>query len=301
MNNSKNLTATLSAAQEKLPAENRNYKDTLFRLIFKEPKELLSLYNAIHDTRYTKPEELQIVTLENGIYMCMKNDLACIVDCHLSLYEHQSTFNPNMPLRDLFYVAKEYEKLLADKTLYASTLVKIPAPSFITFYNGKEKQPERLEMKLSDAFEIPMDKPALELHVIQLNINTGFNKELMKKCRTLQEYTLYVERVRKYAEEKPLKEAVEQAVQECIKEGILDKFLTRYRREAVSVSIFEYDEEREIALIRKAEREAGADLFAALTAKLLQDARTEDLQQATTNKEFRDALYLEYGIIADKQ
>ncbi|MGN1147845.1 MAG: hypothetical protein ACI4TB_05445 [Lachnospiraceae bacterium] len=239
------------------------------------------------------------------------------MDCRLSLYEHQSTVNPNMPLRDLFYVAKEYEKLIADKTLYASTLVKIPAPSFITFYNGKDKQPERLEMKLSDAFEMPVDTPSLELRVIQLNINVGYNTNLLEKCRTLREYSLYVEKVRKYAEEKPLEEAVEQAVQECIKENILSEFLTRYRREAINVSIFEYDEEREMALIRKAEREAGQeqglatgreqglvvgreqgeDAFAALTARLLADSRMEDLSRAATDKAFRNQLYLEYDIV----
>lgn len=115
-------------------------------------------------------------------------------------------------------------------------------------------------MKLSDAFELPVENPALELRVIQLNINAGYNKELMEKCRTLREYSLYVDRVRKYAKERPLAEAVEHAVQECIKEGILEKFLSRYRREAVSVSIFEYDEEKEMALIRKAEREAGVEV-----------------------------------------
>lgn len=233
----------------------RNHKDTLFRMIFKDPKELLSLYNALNDTSYTDPADLEIVTLENAIYMNVKNDLACVIDCHLNLYEHQSTVNPNMPLRDLIYVAKEYEKLFTDSTLYSVKQVKIPTPSFIVFYNGTATQPERLERKLSDAFEIPVAHPALELKVIQININSGFNKELMDKCRTLQEYTLYVERVRKYAKTRPLTEAVEQAVQECIKENILAKFLRKHRAEAISMSIFEYDEEREMALIRQSMRE----------------------------------------------
>lgn len=237
--------------------ENRNYKDTLFRMIFKEPCELLSLYNALNDTNYTNPEDLEIVTLENAIYMNMKNDLACVVDCHLQLYEHQSSVNPNMPLRDLLYVAREYEKLFGEVTLYSTKQVKIPTPSFIVFYNGSAKQPERVEMKLSDAFEIPVENPSLELKVVQLNINHGHNKALLEKCRTLQEYSIYVERVRLHAQHKPLKEAVEQAVSECIKEGILARFLTQYRTEAISMSIFEYDEEREMKLIRQAEREMG--------------------------------------------
>ncbi len=229
--------------------ENRNYKDTLFRMIFREPKELLSLYNALNGTTYDDPAALEIVTLENAIYMTMKNDLACIVDSHLNLYEHQSSVNPNMPLRDLLYVAREYEKLLTDTTFYSAKQVKIPAPNFVVFYNGTAYQPERVEIKLSDAFQIPVKNPALELKVIQLNINVGFNKELMKNCQTLQEYAIYVERVRKYAKQKPLSDAVNIAVQECIKEGILSDFLRRYRAEAVMISIFEYDEEREKALI----------------------------------------------------
>ncbi len=239
--------------------ENRNYKDTLFRMIFKEPRELLSLYNALNNTTYTNPDDLKIVTLENAIYMNMKNDVACVLDCHLNLYEHQSTVNPNMPLRDLLYVAREYEILFADDTIYSTKLRKIPAPNFIVFYNGSATQPEYLEMKLSDAYEIPVKNPSLELKVIQLNINAGYNKELMERCRTLQEYSLYVEKVRKYAKQKPLKEAIEQAVTECLKEGILSRFLTQYRTEAISMSIFEYDEEKELALIRRDERSIGLE------------------------------------------
>ena len=93
----------------------RNYKDTLFRMIFREPRALLSLYNAVNGTDYRNPEELHVVTLENAIYMNVKNDLAFVVDCRMSLYEQQSTVNPNLPLRDLIYVAKEYLGLEAEE------------------------------------------------------------------------------------------------------------------------------------------------------------------------------------------
>lgn len=235
----------------------RNFKDTLFRKIFKEPKELLQLYNAVNGTDYSDIQNLEIVTLENAIYLNVKNDVAFVIGYSLNLYEQQASVNPNMPIRYLQYVAREYEKLIMNKTLYSSKLIKVPAPNFIVFYNGTVKQPERLEMRLSDAFETFTDNPALELRVIQLNINMGYNKELMDKCRTLREYVIYVERVREYAKAKPLNEAVEQAVKECISEGVLSEFLSRYRAEAISMSIFEYDEEREKALIREAEREMG--------------------------------------------
>lgn len=142
---------------------NRNYKDTLFRMLFREPEELLQLYNVVNGTHYTNAENLKIVTLENAVYMNMKNDLAFVMDFYLNLYEHQSTFNPNMPLRDLFYVAREYQNLIEDQSLYASTLIKIPAPRFVIFYNGVKEQQERRILKLSDAYEQKITEPELEL------------------------------------------------------------------------------------------------------------------------------------------
>ena len=114
-------------AKRKKIRANRQYKDTVFRMLFSDKKNLLSLYNAINRTSYTDLEQLEIVTLENAVYMGVKNDLAFIVDMGLFLYEHQSTYNPNMPLRDLFYISREYQKLVDQKSLYSSTLQKIPA------------------------------------------------------------------------------------------------------------------------------------------------------------------------------
>jgi hypothetical protein len=141
--------------------------------------------------------------------------------------------------------------------LYTSVQVKLPTPRFIVFYNGAEKQPERQVLKLSDAYEQRVDEPELELKVTVLNINSGNNAELLEKCKTLKDYSLYVERVRQYAKEMPKEEAVDKAVDTCIKDGILADFLTKYKAEARSMSIFEYDEEKEMELIRQAEFEKG--------------------------------------------
>ena len=111
----------------------RNYKDTVFRMLFKDPKELLELYNALNRTDYQDPEALEITTLENAIYIGMKNDVSFLLESELNLYEQQSTFNANMPLRDLFYVAKQLEKLTVKKDLYSPRLVKIPSPRFVVF------------------------------------------------------------------------------------------------------------------------------------------------------------------------
>ena len=239
---------------------NRKYKDTVFRMLCSDRKNLLSLYNAINETSYTEAAQLEIVTLENAIYMGMKNDLAFIINTNLFLYEHQSTYNPNIPLRDLFYIASEYQKLVDEKSLYSSGIQKIPTPNFLVFYNGTDRDvPDRTELRLSDAFENPMQDPALELKVTMLNINAGHNEELMNNCHVLWEYAEYVARVRKYAAEMPLNEAVELAITECINEGILTEFLQHNRAEVYKVSIFEYDKEKEEKKLRKAERECGRE------------------------------------------
>lgn len=242
------------------PTANVKYKDTIFRMLFSEPKHLLSLYNAVSGKNYQDPAALNIVTLENAVYMGMKNDLAFVLEMGLYLYEHQSTYNPNIPLRDLFYIASEYQALVDGKSLYSSGIQKIPTPKFIVFYNGLDRKvPDRMELRLSDAYENPTEEPDLELKVTMLNINDGHNKELMNSCRVLQDYAKYVARVRKYVAEMPLDEAVEHAITECISEGILEEFLRKNRAEVVKVSIFEYDKEKEEKKLRKAEFEYGRE------------------------------------------
>lgn len=236
---------------------NRKYKDTVFRKLFSDRKNLLSLYNAINGTAYMDASQLEIVTLDNAIYMGMKNDLAFIINTNLFLYEHQSTYNPNMPLRDLFYISGEYQKLVDLKSLYTSTRLRIPTPNFIVFYNGTEKNEDRWVEYLSESYENMSGEPNLELKVIILNINVGHNKKLMEECQILREYAQYVAKVRRYSEEMELNTAVECAVSESIQEGILKEFLQKNRAEVIAMSIFEYNEEEEKRKLRKAEYEAG--------------------------------------------
>ena len=242
---------------EKIPTANRQYKDTVFRMLFSEKENLLSLYNAVTGSHYQNAETLKIVTLENAIYMGMKNDLAFMLETNIYLYEHQSTINPNIPLRDLIYIGIEYQQYLNDKSLYSSKLQKIPAPKFMVFYNGTDAVDDRVELRLSEAYEHLAGEPDLELKVLMLNVNEGHNKDLMEQCQTLKEYAIYVARVRKYASELNLNDAVERAITECIKEGILVEFLRKNRSEVKMVSILEYDKEWEEKKLRKAEYEAG--------------------------------------------
>ena len=249
---------------------NRNYKDTVFRMLFSDKKNLLSLYNAVAGRNYKEADQLKIVTLENAVYMGMVNDVAFLVDMGLQLYEHQSTYNPNLPLRNLFYISSEYQILVKDRSIYSSAVQRIPAPKFFVFYNGTEDMEDRRELRLSDAYLTSQDAPDLELKVTMLNVNAGHNRELMEQCRTLKEYSQYVERVRKYAAQMELNEAVELAITECIREGILSDFLSRNRAEVLKVSIFEYDQEVEEKKLREAEFEYGRETG-------IQEGRSEGL------------------------
>ena len=235
----------------------RSYKDRLFRMVFREKKELLGLYNAVNGTSYTDPEALTVVTLENAIYMNMKNDLAVVMDFYMDLYEHQSTYNPNIPLRNLHYVARELRSWSGGRTIYGRQLVKIPTPRFFVFYNGRDMQPERQVLKLSDAFINPEEDPALELKVVMLNINLGRNKELMEHCHTLLEYAQFVDRLRTCEKSMGREEAVKYTVDTCIREGILRDFLLKYREEAIEMCIFEYDEEETLRQLGQQSYEEG--------------------------------------------
>lgn len=244
---------------DRAPAINRTYKDTLFRMIFREKRNLLQLYNALNGTNYIEEADLEIVTLENAIYMNMKNDVAFLLADRLNLYEHQSTYNPNMPLRDLFYICREYEKLVEQENLYRRKKLQIPTPRFVVFYNGVEWQGEYQILKLSDLYLHQEEHPQLELKVQMLNINKGYNKHVIEQCKLLSEYMQYVDKVRTHSKTMPLQKAVEQAVTESIQQGILSDFLNKFRQEAIQMSIFEYNEEETLRLIRQDERQQGVE------------------------------------------
>ena len=240
--------------RETIPS--RTYKATVFAMLFQDKEHLLELYNAVSGKHYTDPEMLEINTLENAIYMAMKNDLSFIIDARLSLYEHQSTYSPNLPFRFLLYIANLFSSMTKDANLYGTKPIELPSLRFIVFYNGLEEQPDRKILRLSDLYTIK-EEYSLELKAVMLNVNSGHNKELMKMSHTLWEYAEYTARVRKHAEEMELAEAVERAIEECIKEGILKEFLEKNRAEAKNMSIFEYDQEKHMRQEREEAWEEG--------------------------------------------
>ena len=229
----------------------RKYKDRVFRAVFKEKKDLLELYNALRGSDYTNPEDLEINTLENAVYMKMKNDLSFLIKGEQKLYEHQSTINPNMPLRGLFYLTDLFRKMIGaeGRKLYGSGRIQISTPYYVVFYNGTQDQPDRQIMKLSDSYTVKGEEPpCLEMTALVLNVNLGHNRELMEKCRKLQEYAQFVAAVRRYHEkDADLTTAINHAIDECIQNNILAEFLIKNRAEVMDMLWYEYNEEEHIA------------------------------------------------------
>lgn len=227
---------------------NTKYKDRLFRLIFREKKELLELYNAVNESNYTNPDELEITTIEDVVYMGMKNDLSFIIGDEMNLYEHQSSVCPNLPLRGLFYFSSVYKSYIESvkRRLYSTLELEIPFPQYIVFYNGTEERPEREELKLSNLFigNGKGKKPSLECTALVLNVNYGHNKELMERCKTLKQYAQFIAEIRRnLAYGMKAQEAVEEAVNECIKNDILADILRKNRGEIVDSILTEWDED----------------------------------------------------------
>ena len=234
-----------------------DYKDRLFGMIFNDKEKLLELYNAMNRSDYTDASELQVVTLENAIYLSMKNDMAYVLHDELFLYEQQSTKNANMPLRCLFYASDTYSVLVKDKNIYGTKMLPLPSPTFVVFYNGKQKMDEEGELRLSDAFVKKQEIPNLEVIVKVKNINMGISRELFEKCRPMRDYMIFVDKVRRYSQEQPLEDAVERTIRECMEEDVMADFLKRNRAEVVKMCLYEYDEERQREFDREEGREEG--------------------------------------------
>ena len=209
-----------------------HYKDRLFISIFgknndQSKKWRLDLYNALRGTNYTDPDALELNTIENVIYLTMRNDVSFLVDSQMTLFEQQSTFNPNMPLRGLMYFAQLYQMHLAKhgRTLFRTTLTKIPNPKFIVFYNGTRETEDREVLKLSDAFEIEDESGQYEWSAELININKNHNHALQKKCKPLYDYVRYVSRVKESKKKgMSLRKAVDDAIERTIRENFLDVF-----------------------------------------------------------------------------
>lgn len=229
--------------------ENREYKDSVFCDLYyldeTAEKNLLELYNGLFDTSLQDTSLIRKVRLEDVLLKNMKNDVAFSVgDRRIILSEHQSTINPNMPVRMLMYIAREYEKLIPVKARYSELQYQLMAPSFLVLYNGEEDQPEEQVLRLSDAFaERCGPNGKLELEVRVVNINTDKKHELLEKCGTLRQYSEFVKKTRQFGGDKS---KLERAVKECIKEDILADYLGRKGKEVINMMMAEYDYETDL-------------------------------------------------------
>lgn len=238
-----------------------NFKDGLFTDLFENnPEALLELYNALNGTYYTDASKLEIVTIKDSLFVTMYNDVAFIFSGVISLYEHQSTLNKNMPLRMLCYIAEEYQRIAEQdpKSVYNSALIKLPTPRLIVFYNGGKKADDVTELRLSDAFINKDVVPGIELTVTMFNINRGHNQKLMESCRMLEEYSEFVYNVEKAGKMgTDSKRHINETIDYCIKNNILSKYLRERRSEVLGSLIREFDQEKYERGLREEGREEG--------------------------------------------
>ena len=241
--------------------ENKQLKSSVFADLFQDCPEAkenaLSLFNALEGTNYTDPNIIKHFRIEDTIYKDSKNDVSFTVDNRmLVLMEHQSTINANMPLRCLIYVGRLYEKIIPVKSRYKKYRINIPTPEFFVFYNGTDDYPSEMILKLSDAFTTHPNLPNLEILVHVININPDKNNDILKKCDIMNEYSEFIETVRKHLKNKT-KQPYKTAIRECIKNGILADYL---RREGHDVETFlqaKYDRELDIEVQKEEAFEYG--------------------------------------------
>ena len=232
------------------------YKDNVFCMLYRDKKNLLELYNALNDSNYTNVDDLEVTTLKDGSYMKYKNDASFVLNMSLYMFEQQSSKNENMPLRFLHYLSDVYREMFGNELLHRKTMMRIPVPYFVTFYNGKEKW-DRDKLTLAEMFEKHVDNPQIDLQVKVIDING--DAEILKKCKSLRDYMTFVEKVRKKTDDEKInvREAVIQAIDECIEENILVDFFKEHREEIVEVSIYDYEEEKVRKTLADEAREEG--------------------------------------------
>lgn len=283
----------------------RNTKDRLFRFIFGNERHkdwTLSLYNAINGSSYTNPDDITITTMEDIVYLSMRNDISFLISDTMSFYEQQSTFNPNLPIRMLIYAGLVYNAFMEKNKLnkYSPALKRLPTPKLVCFYNGTDDKKDRSVLRLSDAFGKD-HKTDIEVNVLMLNINYGRNEALLNSCRPLLEYSLFVDSVRKYSrgyEDKG--EAVKRAIKDLPSDSALKKYLKAHEAEVKEMCLTEYNEKEERELLRQEALDMGREeafiSYDKLLQKLVSLGRIDDIKKASEDPEYRSKLFEEFGI-----
>ena len=226
---------------------NRKIRDTVFCHFMSNESHLLSLCNALNDTGYDESSDITINTLEGSFFSNIKNDISFLLNnLMVVLIEHQTTINPNMPLRFLSYVDELYKRYTSTshKKIYGDDLLKIPAPEFYVFYDGNDTSFEQQTLKLSDAFETQSDKLELTVHVY--NLADGMNDELKRKCLPIGEYSIFSNAYKHFRQQKmKIDHAVDAAIKYCLENNVMVDYLKNNQKEVIDMFGFEWNEKEE--------------------------------------------------------
>jgi len=231
---------------------NTNHKNSVFSSLFNTPDVLRELYSAIKGIPIPPDIPIDINTLTDVHYKGQINDVSFLIDNFLIvLIEQQSIISDNIFMHLLVFIARAYEKIVGWKKLYQTKPLKIPRPEFIILYNGKEDYPNYKELKLSDAVKnieeeksSGKNKKSMELTVQVYNINHGHNSEIMKKCETLEGYSIFIDKIREYQKnEKLLEKAVISAIDYCIKNNVLKEYLEAHASDVLNMLLVEWDKD----------------------------------------------------------
>jgi len=284
---------------------NRTYKDSVFRKLFNNKENALNLYNALTGQNLSKDADLRFTTLEDVIYKTRKNDISFLLEnVFIILFEHQSTINENMSIRDLIYYTATIQKMFKNKKFYDEEKIFIPRPEFIMLYNGLKEMPDYSELHLSDNFA-GEGEINLQLTVKVYNINEGRNPEIMERCEVLSQYSRFVSAVREAARRGEITDPeLKQLFQQCIDQGILPDFLKEYGTEGINMLFEELTQEEAVEMARDGGMRIGFKKGAAEMKKrinelnkiLIQAKRFEDLERTTTDEDFQQQLFEEFGL-----
>ena len=301
---------------------NDRHKDRLFNFIFGRDENrrwTLSLYNALNGTAYTDPDEIEVTTISDVVYMSMKNDVSFLLQWTMNIWEHQSSFNPNMPVRELLYAGRLYDKYIRHMGLniYGRKQLTLPVPKLVVFYNGTEEQSDDTVLRLRDSFPAEVAAESdIDVRVRMLNVNHGRNMRLMDSCKVLAEYAWLIERIRQLSTEMDIEQAVGSALDEMPVDYEIRDFLLDNRSEVTNMCITEYNETETMEMFKKEAREEGIkqgiqqgiqqgmeqgtvngeSRMGRLISKLLAVGRNEDAMRASTDADARARLYEELGI-----
>lgn len=305
-----------------MPTGNNQFRDRLFNFVFGSEEHrdwTLSLYNAVNGSRYSDPSVIEFTTIRETLYLGMRNDVSFLISSLLNLYEQQSTYNPNMPVRLLQYAGNMYEQFIVinKKNKYGKTLITLPVPKLVVFYNGPDERPEEETLNLSDAFPKEL-REASDIHVRvrMLNVNMGKNNDLMADCKPLAEYAWIVDTIRKneallkdtIEREKVLDVAIDRTIDAIPDDFVTKTYLEAHRAEVKGMLLTEYNEAKAMELFReegraegrkegrKEGRAQGMNTLSALIKRLLDLGRTEDVARVTSDPAYRDKLIAEFKL-----